>query len=67
MKEIFENISDEIKKIAENCWKLANIQKNPIKVAELLNIITEYYKPKLTEEELRFLQFYFNMKMEMMR
>jgi len=35
--------------------------------ASFLNDVTNYYEKKLSEEDLDFLRFYFNMKMEMMK
>ena len=42
-------------------------KKNPIDAANFLNDITNYYDKILTEEEVNFLRFYFNMKMELMK
>ena len=67
MTEIFENISDEVKKYAEFTWALA-ISKNTVeKAAEILNNFTNFYRTFGTPEEVEFLQFYFNMRMEMMK
>lgn len=68
MMEIFEHIRPEVKTTAEGAWELtmASASHNPIKAAELLNTIVEYYKVLWTQEEVEFLQFYFRMKMEMM-
>lgn len=65
MIEIFNDIRQEVKDTAELAWTLALHQSTPIKAAELLNIIIEYYKAFWTTEEINFLQFYFNMQMEM--
>ena len=65
MIEIFENISDDVKQKAEVMWKMALCQPNPVKAAELLNMVTEYYRKRWTEEEVDFLQFYFQTQMEM--
>lgn len=65
MVEIFENISDDIKQKAEIMWKIAIAQSNPAEAAKLLNTFTEYYRTKWTEEEVDFLQFYFQIQMEM--
>ena len=67
MLELFEHIRPEVKQVAEGAWNLTMAQNSPAKAAELLNTITEYYKLIWTEEEVGFLQFYFNMKMEMMK
>ena len=65
MIEIFTNISDDVKQKAEIMWKMALWQPNPVKAAELLNILTEYYRKRWTEEEVDFLRFYFQTQMEM--
>lgn len=67
MTEIFEDISDEIKQLADSTWAITLAQENPIKAAEFLNSVTNYYTNILTEREMEFLQFYFQMKMEMMK
>jgi len=67
MTEIFQNVSDEAKEIAELSWRVANIQKNPLEAANFLANVTSYYSNILTEEEVEFLQFYFKMQMEMMK
>ena len=67
MQEIFNNISKETKEIAEISWRLAISQKNPMNAADFLNNVTNYYSNIMTEEEIEFLRFYFNMKMEMMK
>ena len=67
MTEIYENVSDNAKQIADLAWQIAIVLKDPVKAANFLNSVTEYYRNSLTEEEVEFLQFYFNMKMEMMK
>ena len=67
MTEIYENVSDNAKQIADFAWQIAIVLKDPVKAANFLNSVTEYYRNSLTEEEVEFLQFYFNMKMEMMK
>ena len=67
MEEIYNNIQKDIKDLAEIAWQIAVSQKNAAAAANILNIITNYYKRTLTPEEIKFLQFYFNMKMEMMK
>jgi hypothetical protein len=67
MQEIFENVSDKVKEIAEIAWRLAMAQHNPMGAAEFLDNVTNYYDKLLNEEEIEFLRFYFNMKMEMMK
>ena len=65
MTEIFTNISDDVKEKAEIMWKIALAQSNPVKAAKILNDFTEYYRKRWTEEEVDFLQFYFQTQMEM--
>lgn len=67
MQEIFQNVSDKTKEIAEISWRLAVSQRNPIEAAEFLNTITNYYDKILNEEDIEFMRFYFNMKMEAMK
>jgi len=67
MQEIFENISNNVKEIADVAWRLASVQKNPLEAAKFLDNVTNYYDKIMTEEEIEFLRFYFNMKMEMMK
>lgn len=64
MTEIFTNISDNTKELANNIWTIASLQKNPVKAANFLNDTVNYLKNFNTEDEINFLQFYFNMKME---
>lgn len=65
MTEIFENISDDVKNKAEIIWQIATAQPDALAAAEYLHGMTEYFKNKWTEEEVDFLRFYFNMRMEM--
>ena len=67
MKELFENVRDEVKNTAKMAWGLAMAQKNPVDAADFLNNVTNYYKNLFTDEEIEFLQFYFNMQMEMIK
>ena len=67
MNEIFTEVSDDIKHAAEAAWKIA-LNKNPVEAAQFLSDITNYYRNLMrSPEEIKFLQFYFNMKMEMMK
>ena len=67
MTELFPNVRDEVKEVADMAWRLALSQRNPVEAADFLTNTTNYYKHIYTEEEIEFLQFYFNMKMEMMK
>lgn len=64
MQEIFDNISNETKEIADIAWRLAKAQKTPAGAADFLNNVTNYYEHLLSEEDMNFLRFYFQMKME---
>ena len=66
MEEIFKNVRQEVKDTAKTALSLALKQTNPIKAAEFLNTVTNFYKPLYTEEEIEFLQFYFSLQLEMM-
>ena len=65
MTEIFENISDDVKRKVDMIWRMAISYDNPIKAAQFLNQVVKYYSLRWTEEEVDFLQFYLAMKMEM--
>ena len=65
MTEIYENISDSVKRQADIIWRMALAQPNPLLAAQFLEDITNYYSTRWTEEEVDFLQFYFRTKMEM--
>ena len=67
MTELFSNIDDEFKSIARLAWSMAKSIEDPIKAANFLNDVVEHCKNLYTEEEIEFLQFYFNMQMEMMK
>jgi len=67
MQELFENVRDEVKSVAKTAWNLALVQPDALKAAEFLNAITNYYRHIYTEEEIDFLQFFFNVQLEMMK
>lgn len=67
MTEIFKDIDLPVQNLATAIWDLAYAQKTPVASAEFLNNATEYYRNILTEEEIEFLQFYFNLQMEMIK
>ncbi len=67
MQEIYKDIRDSVKQVADFAWNVAVAQPNPMDAANFLDNVTRYYKNFLTDEEVEFLQFYFNMKMEMMK
>lgn len=67
MTEIYSNVRDEVKTVAELSWKIAMALNNPLEAANFLNNVTNFYRNSYTEEEIEFLQFYFNVQMEMMK
>lgn len=67
MTELFNNVRDDVKTTAEYAWKIAMMQNNPATAADFLNNVTNFCKVYYTEEEIEFLQFYFNMQMEMIK
>jgi len=67
MTELYPNINDEIRSLAETAWTVAKVQKTPLDAAQFLDNVTKYYGNKLTDEEVEFLQFYFDIQMEMMK
>ena len=67
MTEIYENIKEEIKQLAETSWNIAMEQKTPANAANFLNNVLSFYEHQLTEEEYEFLQFYFKVRMEMIK
>lgn len=67
MTELFTNISDEVKQVAEFTWQMAMAKNSLMETAELLDTVTNYYRIFGTPDEVEFLRFYFSMKMEMMK
>ena len=65
MTELYENVSDEVRQVAELSWKIAMTMKNPVESAKFLDNVTNFYAHRYTEEEIEFLRFYFNLRMEM--
>lgn len=66
MTELYPNVSEDVRNIADVAWKLTISQPSPFEAATFLNNVTNYYSGQLTEEEVEFLQFYFTLRMEMM-
>ena len=62
MTELFTNINDRLRQEAEDVWNLASIL-SPERAARLLSEYTNAH----SEEEQDFLQFYFNLQMEVLR
>ena len=67
MTELYPNINDEIRSLAETAWTVAKVQKTPLDAAQFLDNVIRYYGHELTIEETEFLQFYFDVQMEMMK
>lgn len=66
MIELYDDISTEVRELAESIWRLAQIKKNPIDAAQFIVNTTEYYTDLLTEREIEFLRFYFYAQLELM-
>lgn len=66
MQEIFKDVRDEVKSIAETAWTVALAQSTPLEAAKFLDNVTNFYKNYYTEEEIEFLRFYFRLQTEMM-
>ncbi len=64
MIEIFPNIPQEVRNSAAMMFDLASMQHNPLKMVQMLN---EYTNTCENEEEIEFLRFYFNLRMEQMK
>lgn len=62
MTELFTNINDRLRQEAEDVWNLAIIL-SPERAARLLSEYTKAHP----EEEQDFLQFYFNLQMEVLK
>lgn len=67
MTELFTDISPVIKNIAKEIWGLASLAHDPVKASEILEHATNYYSYLCTEEEIAFIRFYINMKLEEMK
>ena len=67
MTEIFSNISEDTRQIAEFFWDLSMTKHTLPEKVTVLDNITRIYSIFGTQEEVEFLQFYFRMRMEMMK
>ena len=67
MIEIFANISDEVKQLAEFLWNNALSRENPIVAGEFLSSSVKLLENSLSEEEIEFIDFYIKMQMEKMK
>ena len=63
MTEIFTDISEEAKRTAETAWDLAQ-NLDPVQASNFINNVTLYFSNILNENEINFIRFYFNMKLE---
>ena len=66
MIELYNDISQETRDLAESIWRLAQLKKNPIDAAKFIVDTTEYFTNILTEREIEFLRFYFYTQLELM-
>lgn len=66
MQEIFENIDEETKKLAETYWNMI-FSYDPLQAAKFLDHVIREYEAADAQEIADFLRFYFNMKLEMMK
>ena len=64
MTELFPDISQKVRDNAEIAWRLAQTFHNPISAAKFLN---DYTEAAPTDEEKDFLEFYFNLQLELMK
>ena len=64
MTELFPDISEKVRSNAEIAWRLAQTFHNPVSVAKFLK---DYTEAALNDEEREFLQFYFNLQMELLK
>ena len=67
MIEIYQNIKDEVKDVAQTAWNICIAQSNPAAAAEFLNNTMNYYRNIYTEEEMEFMQFFINWHIELMK
>jgi hypothetical protein len=64
MTELFPDISEKVRSNAEIAWRLAQTFHNPISTVKFLS---DYTAAAPTDEEREFLQFYFNLQMELLK
>ena len=67
MIELYSDIRKEVRDTADMIWKLCLTKNSPLASAKYLNTMLNYYKNVYTKEEVDFLQFYFELQMEMMK
>lgn len=65
MTELFADIRQEVRNTSEIIWNLASQITDPVTAANFLNNTIGYYSNLYTEEEMEFLQFALQTKMEM--
>ena len=64
MTELFPDISEKVRSNAEIAWRLARTFHNPVTVTKFLS---DYTAAAPNDEEREFLQFYFNLQMELLK
>ena len=64
MEELFANISDAVKKRANTMFQIAMRQKN---IVSMVNTLNEYTNSCQDQEERKFVEFLFNLKMEQVK
>lgn len=67
MVELFSDINESLKYEAAAIWGIASKIKDARKAAKYLNDSIALYRDTHTEEEVDFLDFYFQMQMEMVK
>ena len=65
MVELYSDISQDIREEAKALWLIALAQKDAKEAAKYLNNAVEVFRQTHTEEEVDFIQFYFETQMEM--
>ena len=67
MTEIFNDVSDEVKRIAEITWNIAYNKENPTSATIFLDTCFSYYSKILNEQDYNFIKFYIGLKLEEMK
>lgn len=64
MTQVFENISDEVRRVADAIWTIALSQRNSVQAAEFIDTAMRYLASVYTSDELKFIDFYIRLQME---
>ena len=64
MTQVFENISDEVWRVADAIWTIALSQRNSVQAAEFIDTAMRYLASVYTSDELKFIDFYIRLQME---